>query len=419
MLSNQESYYAISINERLEISVTKNERDAYVLPTYTALHCSVVTNGKFKFISGTDLDFFFCETLRDDSVEWIRFDKLQKFLQNEYQKNILEYFFKHIFEIVEDSNVLDSVRFIKALQCGSLEKIRRIPKSDLHNHVPLGGSRAFLSKLTGYKVPELTGKFSSILEMNDWCKKNVKGRLNVSNEFVARALAAFLQAEYDGVTVFAPNFALCARKDFNSYDELLQFITSLIEKFSTSMKIYPELCLDRHKIDSQREQEAITLMKTGIFRIIDVTGDESLGIDRFIDIYHEATKLGIIKKAHVGEFCDAKHVADAIHKLDLNMVQHGISSVKDETVVKLIKERAIALTICPTSNYLLSRVDTISSHPIKEIVKNDIHVSICSDDILVFDSNVSGEYLKLYNAGVLSEFELNNIRIFGLRFYNN
>ena len=250
-------------------------------------------------------------------------------------------------------------------------------------------------------------------------KKNIKGKLNVSNEFVSRALAAFLQAEYDGVKVFAPNFALCARKDFNSYEELLFFINSLIERFSDTMTIHPELCMDRHKISAERENEAIALLKTGIFHSIDVTGDELLGVNDFINLYYEASKLNIIRKAHVGEFSSAKYVLDAIDKLGLDTIQHGISATDDENVLEIIKERKISLTICPTSNYYLSRVDEISNHPIGKFVSNSIPVSICSDDILIFDSSVSGEYLKLYNSGVLTEFELNKIRIFGLEYYKN
>lgn len=420
MLLKGKSYFVLSINKYLEVAVFEGSIGNYSLPRYTNEQCGNVSVGKFKFISDFNIEFFYCEQFTDSTnVSWICIDKVQDGFTDERQKNILKYFIRHNCEIVSKMEILDSICFVNALQNGDLGQVRKIPKSDLHNHIPLGGSRTFLRKLTGYSVPMLTEKFTSILEMNAWCKKNIKGNLNVPNEFVARTLAAFLQAEYDGVKVFAPNFALCARKDFDSYDELLSFITSLVERFSDSMEVYPELCLDRHKVDYEREKEAITLLRTGIFYSLDVTGDELLGIDNFVKVYQEATQLGIIRKAHVGEFSPAKYIADAIYKLDLNMIQHGLSSVEDEAVVDLIKERKISLTICPTSNYYLSRVDTLSNHPISKFVYANIPVSICSDDILIFDSCVSGEYLKLYKNGVLSEFELNKIRIFGLEFYQN
>ena len=39
--------------------------------------------------------------------------------------------------------------FTDALKQGNLEKIRAFPKSDLHNHFILGGSRQYLHKMTG------------------------------------------------------------------------------------------------------------------------------------------------------------------------------------------------------------------------------------------------------------------------------
>ena len=37
------------------------------------------------------------------------------------------------------------------------------------------------------------------------------------------------------------------------------------------------------------------------------------------------------------------------------------------------------------------------------------------DDVLIFDSDVSKEYLRLYQSGCLTAEELNDIRINGLR----
>lgn len=420
MFHSEKVFYALSMNKYLEVAVSQDTFRNYSLLEFTREQCENVSNGKCKFVSDFNVNFFYCESIEGIvDISWVCISKLIANLKDEAQKNVLNYFFVHASKIVAKKDVLESLLFVEALQNGNLDQIRKIPKSDLHNHVPLGGSRAFLRKLTGYSVPMLTEKFTTILEMNAWCKKNLKGKLNVPNEYVARTLAAFLQAEYDGVKVFAPNFALCARKDFESYDELLLFISSLVERFSDSMKVYPELCLDRHKIDYEREKEAITLLKTGIFHSLDVTGDEFLGVDDFINIYCEASQLGIVKKAHIGEFSDAKYVEDAICKLNLDTIQHGISVANDDNVIGIIKERGISLTICPTSNYYLSRIDTIPNHPIGKFVHDNIPVTICSDDILIFDASVSDEYMKLYTNGVLSEFELNKIRIFGLEYYQN
>ena len=52
---------------------------------------------------------------------------------------------------------------------------------------------------------------------------------------------------------------------------------------------------------------------------------------------------------------------------------------------------------------------------IAELYRNGVDVTVNSDDVLIFDSDVSKEYLHLYQSGCLSEEELDHIRENGLR----
>ena len=44
-----------------------------------------------------------------------------------------------------------------------------------------------------------------------------------------------------------------------------------------------------------------------------------------------------------------------------------------------------------------------------------VDVTINSDDVLIFDSDVSKEYLRLYRSGCLTAEELDDIRVKGLK----
>ncbi|WP_242829504.1 hypothetical protein [Butyrivibrio fibrisolvens] len=48
------------------------------------------------------------------------------------------------------------------------------------------------------------------------------------------------------------------------------------------------------------------------------------------------------------------------------------------------------------------------------MVENGVRVTINTDDLLIFDSSIENEYLKLYKAGTLSAEQLNEIRQTGL-----
>lgn len=344
---------------------------------------------------------------------FLSIDVALKELSSKKDRDALLYFIKHIKEIKCNQDILDGFDFIEALKKGDLNALSHIPKSDLHNHTPLGGSRTVLKELSGKHVPKLNYRFKTIPEMNKWCDDNIKS----PNDYCNRVRACFIQAQRDGIKVFAPNIATCAKKNFNSLNNFFHFIYELIDEFSDSMAIYPELALDRNKYSDDLEDLVIQFLNTGLFYSIDLTGDESLGVENFKKIYSIAEEYGMIKKAHVGEFSNADVMYDAIINLNLDTVQHGITAIENKELMKYLIDNKISLTICPSSNYFLSRIESISKHPLRDLYHSGIQLSVCSDDILVFDSSVSNEYKILYENGVLNAFELNCIRMDGLNFY--
>ena len=122
-----------------------------------------------------------------------------------------------------------------------------------------------------------------------------------------------------------------------------------------------------------------------------------------------------ILKAHVGEFGDSKSVKNAVQKLNLNQIQHGINSVDSQKVMKLLKDKDIQLNICPSSNIYLKRASSYKNHPIKKLYKNGVKVSINTDDMIIFNNSVSQEYFNLYQNETLGIDELNEIRLNGLK----
>ncbi len=119
-------------------------------------------------------------------------------------------------------------------------------------------------------------------------------------------------------------------------------------------------------------------------------------------------------KAHVGEWGTAQDIITAVKALQLNEVQHGIAAVQDEDVIDFLVEKDIRLNITPSSNVLLGRVNDMAYHPIAQLYRKGVNVTINSDDVLIFDSDVSKEYLRLYQSGCMTSEELDDIRIKGL-----
>jgi adenosine deaminase len=176
-----------------------------------------------------------------------------------------------------------------------------------------------------------------------------------------------------------------------------------------------QIGLSRHCKIVDLEKWIEPFLEHECFYSIDLYGDElAQPIENFKGIYRKAKEKGLILKAHVGEWGDADSVKRAVSELELNEVQHGISASQSPQVMNWLADNDIQLNICPTSNVMLGRVESIKKHPIRKLFDAGIKVTINSDDVLIFDSSVSGEYMKLFKAGIFNAEELDIIRMNGL-----
>ena len=90
--------------------------------------------------------------------------------------------------------------FQSALANGDLEAVRRVPKSDLHNHFFLGGNRALVSKWAGKDIAPLDRRLISMSEMHEWVQTRFGALFEGAHGRLKAFEATLVQAKFDGVT---------------------------------------------------------------------------------------------------------------------------------------------------------------------------------------------------------------------------
>jgi adenosine deaminase len=311
-----------------------------------------------------------------------------------------------------------SLQFKEALRMGDLERIRKVPKSDLHNHFTLGGNRAYIQQKTGRDILPLTAPLTSMDQMHQWVSDNFNKDSKSTEMRRLKIEATFVQAHYDGIKLLEIGEDVWALNEYFNKDihELISAFRDANRKFSPLTQLRLQIGLSRHCSISYLESAIEPFWDQDAFYALDLYGDESAQpIENFHGIYAKAKKKGLKVKAHVGEWGSAKDVIKAIQVLELDEVQHGIAIATDAYAMDFVKERGVRLNITPTSNVLLGRTRTLSEHPIRLLFEKGLNLTIGSDDVLIFDSDVSKEYLRLYSHGVLGVDELDQIRLNGLR----
>jgi adenosine deaminase len=308
------------------------------------------------------------------------------------------------------------ISFQVALQAGDLDGIRRVPKSDLHNHFFLGGNRALVSTWAGNDVRPLDRKLGSMAEMHEWVQTRFSTLFAGAQGRLMAFEATLVQAKLDGVTRLETGETPWAITLFNgSASGLTSAWRGVHARVAPDIEFIPQLDVAREvPVDIQARRLA-PFLELGFWRSLDMSGDElAQPTAIFKPLYRKAKTAGLRLKAHVGEWGDAESVQRAVEELELDDVQHGIAAARSTAVMKFLADNRIRLNICPTSNVLLGRVNSLAEHPIRKLYDAGVKVTVNTDDVLVFGQSVSDEFFNLYQAGLFSAAELDEIRQNGL-----
>jgi adenosine deaminase len=303
--------------------------------------------------------------------------------------------------------------FATALELGDLEALRRAPKADLHIHGFGGGDRAFIRERTGVDIAPVDGVLRSMAEMHAFVDEKL---IPVFPGVAGRALAleaTFVQARKDGVTrLEVGEDAWGITLHDNSPEAVWRFLDEAHRAGAPDIDWIPQLGVSRHCRAAAIDTWATPLLELGVFKTFDLSGDEGAQpIEVFKPIFRKAKAAGLRLKAHVGEWGTADDVWRAVDLLELDEVQHGIAASASPQLMRALANAGVRLNICPTSNVKLGRVGSLKEHPIRVLFDAGVSVTINTDDPLIFGCTLSGEFLALYEAGLMTAQELEFIRL--------
>ena len=293
----------------------------------------------------------------------------------------------------------------------SVSEFKKRPKMDAHNHLNLGMRYASYIPWAGFYIPDFPRKFSGLDDMHTIIGQYTRPRCITEKDVQDLITLSVQDAIADGVTILEGSIDIgfihhCGE----SVTRFLDMITRVYEKFKNEIDFRPELGMGKTFNTELIKEWAPECMHSGIFKSIDLYGPEvEEGLENFTDLYELAGKLGIKKKAHVGEFSDAKSVKRFVQIFDLDEVQHGIGAATDKSVMKFLCDKNIRLHVCPASNVMLSAVPSLEEHPIKILYENGVNVTIATDDLLFFNKSISEQCVDLIEAGVLTKEQVFNI----------
>jgi len=119
--------------------------------------------------------------------------------------------------------------------------------------------------------------------------------------------------------------------------------------------------------------------------------------------------------AHAGETAGAAHVRDAVERLKVRRVQHGVLAAEDPAVLALLAERDVCCDVCLTSNTFLTVYRDLALHPLQRMLAAGVPVTLSTDDPPFFSTDLNREYVRAHEEvglplATLWQLDLNGLR---------
>lgn len=139
-------------------------------------------------------------------------------------------------------------------------------------------------------------------------------------------------------------------------------------------------------------------------------GDEANYPPRlFTKTYNIAADAGLKCTVHAGEFASAEGMIEAMNHLPISRIGHGVNAIHSPETMARVKDKNIALELCPTSNLFLGLFKDMAHHPLPHFYNAGIKISINSDDPPFMSTTLAHEYLRVQEAYQYSNETMNHI----------
>ncbi len=217
-------------------------------------------------------------------------------------------------------------------------------------------------------------------------------------EWIARQ---FLQGQADQNIVYSEvTYTAFSQYRANgiSFTEQLDAINRARDWAKNALGVEMGIILDISRNETSVEESefiargAVAGMKQGVVAL-GLGGDErGYPPEIFASAFAIAREAGLPAVVHAGETGGAQSIRGALDSLKAIRIGHGVHCLEDAALVTRLREEQIPLEVCPTSNVCLNLYPELRQHPLPQLLKEGLYVTINSDDPPMFNTSLTREY---------------------------
>ena len=135
---------------------------------------------------------------------------------------------------------------------------------------------------------------------------------------------------------------------------------------------------------------------------MDLAGAEALyPTENYRELFAKAKELGVPFTMHAGEAAGPESVRHAI-EYGASRIGHGVRIFEDPELIALVREKGIALEMCPTSNRQTHAVEDMADYPFMQFLEDGIRVTLNTDDMGIEGTTLAKEFRYMEETFALS-----------------
>jgi len=115
--------------------------------------------------------------------------------------------------------------------------------------------------------------------------------------------------------------------------------------------------------------------------------------EKFASVFARAREEGFFAVAHAGEEGPPEYVRQALERLKVSRIDHGVRSLEDPELVEMLIQNQVPLTVCPLSNVKLGVFPSMAEHNLKRMLDLGLCVTVNSDDPAYFGGYMTENFM--------------------------
>lgn len=299
-----------------------------------------------------------------------------------------------------------------------MNKLKEMPKIELHLHLDGSLDKKSIKEkydLTNKEIQEKMVANEKCKNLNDYLTKfDYPISIMQTKEELEESIINLLNNLKNQNVIyaeirFAPQFHT---KKGLTQDNVVETLIKAKQKVNIKSNLI--LCCMRGKDNMNLNYETIEVAKKYLDKgvcAVDLAGAEAIfKTKEYKELFEKAKELNIPFTIHAGEADGPESIKSAI-SFGTKRLGHGVRCVESDELVNHIINNNITLEVCVTSNIQTCICNSYDTHPVENLYRKGIKITLNTDNMTVSNTTLENEYKKIIENTNLTLDDIINMNI--------